>query len=480
MRLPIRTELSTHAGTTTEAFLEIVTDWIAQARNLRWHQPFTDLVYQPMLEIMGYLRANWFKTYIVTGGGQEFVSVAPSALPRFASDRAIGAARNQRASLRTREMLQVEQIWRWLLVLKRKPRCLVRRGLLVLAIPLLGLVSPCAARAAALELYETGAPDLGTASAGRAAMAADASTAAANPAGMTQLDRTQLLTASGALLPFTNFDLARKRPRRVRPAATPGYFRRSGRSSMSISYSERIRLGMALYSDYGLGADYSTQWVGRYYVTRESLFSGKVAPSMAYALNDWLSVGAGFNFSVARLEFQSKVNNVLPRFGDGGFSLESWDEEFGGNAGILLTPIANLRIGVTYQSPDYFNFGFRPFLTNLGPGLAGISKRIGGAQFSVPLTEPQQVMASALYKVLPNFSLVGNVGWQNWQEFGEFPVGISAANQRTVNANLHFSNTIQIAIGQQFRFAEKWLWSAGFAYDSAPVSQANRNAVSSH
>ena len=86
-------------------------------------------------------------------------------------------------------------------------------------------------------------------------------------------------------------------------------------------------------------------------------------------------------------------------------------------------------------------------------------------------------MASAVYKVLSNFSLMGNIGWQNWQEFGEFPVGISALNQRTVNANLHFSNTWQIAIGQQLRFAEKWLWSAGFAYDSAPVSQANRTAT---
>src|SRR5579862_8384245 len=64
------------------------------------------------------------------------------------------------------------------------------------------------ARGSGLLLYETGAPDLGTASAGRAAMAADASTAAANPAGMTLLDRSQLLGAAGALLPSTNFDLA--------------------------------------------------------------------------------------------------------------------------------------------------------------------------------------------------------------------------------------------------------------------------------
>src|SRR5579864_5738559 len=64
------------------------------------------------------------------------------------------------------------------------------------------------AQGSGLLLYETGAPDLGTASAGRAAMAADASTAAANPAGMTLLDRSQLLGAAGALLPFINFDIA--------------------------------------------------------------------------------------------------------------------------------------------------------------------------------------------------------------------------------------------------------------------------------
>jgi long-chain fatty acid transport protein len=142
-----------------------------------------------------------------------------------------------------------------------------------------------------------------------------------------------------------------------------------------------------------------------------------------------------------------------------------------------VRPLPKLRIGLTYQSPEYYKFGFRPFLTDLGPLLGAISKRIGGTKFNVPLTEPQQVMMSAVYQLLPNFALLGNVGWQNWTEFGEFPVGISARNQHTVDANLHFSNTEQIAIGQQTRFAERWLWSAGFAYDSAPVSRTNRSVV---
>ena len=333
------------------------------------------------------------------------------------------------------------------------------------------------ARGAALELYETGAPDLGTASAGRAAMAADASTAAANPAGMTLLDRSQLLWAPGALLPSVNFDVAPQTTTKGSGGGNAGVFMPLGAFFYAYKFSERVWLGVANYSDYGLAGNYGKEWVGRYYITRAALFTGKVAPSIAYKVNDWLSVGVGFSFAVARLTFQSKINNALPRLGDGGLSLESWDEAFGGNAGILLTPIPKLRIGLTYQSPEYFKFGFKPHLTHLGPGLSAISKRIGGAQFNVPLTEPQQVMASAVYEVLPNFSLMGNVGWQNWTEFGEFPVGISAKNQTTVNANLHFSNTCQIAIGQQYRIAEKWLWSAGFAYDSSPVSKANRNAV---
>jgi long-chain fatty acid transport protein len=333
------------------------------------------------------------------------------------------------------------------------------------------------ALSAALELYETGAPDLGTASAGRAAMAADASTAAANPAGMTLLDRSQLLGAAGALLPSTNFDVAPQTTTKGTGGGNAGVFMPLGAFFFVYKFSDRIRLGLANYSNYGLAINYGNAWVGRYYTTKEALFSGKVAPSIAYQVNDWLSVGAGFSFAVARLTFQSRINNVLPRRGDGRMALESWDEAFGGQAGVLLRPIPKLRVGLTYQSPEDFKFGFKPFLSGLGPGFSAIRRKIGGVQVNVPLTEPQQVMASALYEVIPNLSLMGNVGWQNWTAFGQFPVGISARNQTSVEANLHFSDTYQIAIGQQYRIAERWLWSAGFAYDSSPVSKANRNAV---
>jgi hypothetical protein len=63
----------THAGMTSDEFSKIVTDWLATARHPRFKRPYTELVYQPMLEVLAYLRANGFKTYIVSGGGIEFM-----------------------------------------------------------------------------------------------------------------------------------------------------------------------------------------------------------------------------------------------------------------------------------------------------------------------------------------------------------------------------------------------------------------------
>lgn len=63
----------THAGMTTSDFQKVVTDWLSTARDPRFKRPYTELVYQPMVELLAYLRANGFKTFIVSGGGVEFM-----------------------------------------------------------------------------------------------------------------------------------------------------------------------------------------------------------------------------------------------------------------------------------------------------------------------------------------------------------------------------------------------------------------------
>jgi hypothetical protein len=65
--------MATHAGMTTEEFETVVTDWLATARHPTTGKPYTEMVYQPMLELLDYLRAKGFKTFIVSGGGIEFM-----------------------------------------------------------------------------------------------------------------------------------------------------------------------------------------------------------------------------------------------------------------------------------------------------------------------------------------------------------------------------------------------------------------------
>ena len=65
--------MGTHAGMTTAEFETTVRDWIATARHPTTKRPYTEMVYQPMLELLAYLRANGFKTFIVSGGGIEFM-----------------------------------------------------------------------------------------------------------------------------------------------------------------------------------------------------------------------------------------------------------------------------------------------------------------------------------------------------------------------------------------------------------------------
>jgi len=82
----------THAGMGTEDFLKIVADWIPKSKSPYFGRPVTELVYQPMLEAMDYLRANGFRTYIVTGGGQEFVRVYSEDVYGIPPEQVVGSS----------------------------------------------------------------------------------------------------------------------------------------------------------------------------------------------------------------------------------------------------------------------------------------------------------------------------------------------------------------------------------------------------
>jgi phosphoglycolate phosphatase-like HAD superfamily hydrolase len=91
---------ASHAGMTTEEFERIVAGWLRSARHPKFKRPFTDLVYQPMLELLRYLRANGFKTYIVSGGGVEFMRVFAEQAYGIPPEQVIGSSGKQKFELR--------------------------------------------------------------------------------------------------------------------------------------------------------------------------------------------------------------------------------------------------------------------------------------------------------------------------------------------------------------------------------------------
>jgi len=92
--------MATHAGMTTEEFEKIVTDWLATARDARFKRPYTELSYLPMIELLAYLRANGFKTFIVSGGGVEFMRPWTERVYGVPSEQVVGSSIKTRFQMR--------------------------------------------------------------------------------------------------------------------------------------------------------------------------------------------------------------------------------------------------------------------------------------------------------------------------------------------------------------------------------------------
>jgi len=92
--------MATHTGMTTEEFDKIVKEWITTARHPTTGRLYTDMVYQPMLELLAYLRANGFKTYIVSGGGVEFMRPWVERVYGVPPEQVVGSSIKTRYELR--------------------------------------------------------------------------------------------------------------------------------------------------------------------------------------------------------------------------------------------------------------------------------------------------------------------------------------------------------------------------------------------
>lgn len=103
----VKIVMATHAGMTTDEFAGIVGDWMETARHPRFGRPYSDLAYQPMLELLAYLRANGFKTFIVSGGGIEFMRPWTEEVYGVPPEQVVGSGIKTRFEMRGGEPVLV-------------------------------------------------------------------------------------------------------------------------------------------------------------------------------------------------------------------------------------------------------------------------------------------------------------------------------------------------------------------------------------
>jgi len=348
---------------------------------------------------------------------------------------------------------------------------------LLIITALIGLAFSTPAWSGGLALYELGTPDVGTAAAGWSARAQDASTAFTNPAGMTRLDRSQMLAGAQPLYVNAKFDTDSSTFGGGDGGNAGGLVPAAGLYYVH-DLTQEWKLGVAAASYFGLGLDYNDKWAGRYYVTKAELLTFGITPTVAYQVNSWLSIGAGPSFIYGSLEQKAAINNAVaegdPNFPDGRIEAEDDDFGYGGIFGVLVEPREGTRFGATYLTKVDLEFKDVAKLKNLGPTLSGLLAGVRGSKVDLDLTIPQMLMVSGYHELTDNLAIMANFGWQDWSEFGEAQVTVRSATTTELTQDRNLKDTWHVALGTQYRFLEKWLWSVGFAYDSSPVDKDDR------
>jgi len=357
-------------------------------------------------------------------------------------------------------------------MLRPSHRTLLR---LTVALSFLGAIIPGLARAGGLTMYEIGTPDTGYASAGYAARANDPGTILTNPAGMTRLEGSQLLIGGHLLYGHAHFSPdSNTSPRLGTDDGGNAVGFLPGLSAFgTYKVNKDLAFGFGMFSNFGLGLWYDSNWVGRYYAKEAILMGMSFIPAAAYRLTDKLSAGVGLNVMVGYLKNTVAINNNDPRVGDGELHVRDITVGVGANAGLLYEFSKATRIGVTYTSPVKLDFSDTPRFDNVGPVANDIINNRGwrNIPLNLGITVPQGVMASFYHELNSRWALLGNFGWQNWSQFGKVDVSF---NQTSLTTNLKFNDTWHGALGAQYRVCEPWLITGGVAYDSSMMNDSNR------
>ena len=179
---------------------------------------------------------------------------------------------------------------------------------------------------------------------------------------------------------------------------------------------------------------------------------------------------------VGIFDFNEAVNNPGPMVPDGRLALNDTDVGFGADVGVLFSIKEKTRVGMTYLSPVKLKFDLPTNFSGLGPILTAALNRSGllNSTIHMQIKVPQSLVLSAYHDFNDKWALMGNLGWQNWKQFGLVGITVAAEDTQSLVVDRQYKDTAHVAIGTRFAPTPKAILSLGFAYDSSAVADENR------
>ncbi|MDB5982614.1 MAG: Long-chain fatty acid transport protein [Pseudomonas sp.] len=329
-----------------------------------------------------------------------------------------------------------------------------------------------------IALNEQSASSAGNAYAGRSSSALDASTIYGNPAGLTKLQRSEI--SGGVAVVSVSDDISdahssvagTNKGDSVPLGVVPFVY-------MSTPLDDRLSMGLGLYVPSGLINDYESSFQGRYHGSYSTTSEITLQPTIAYRINDYLSVGGGPTLN----RFDAKLQNYLATGSlnngqDTRVSIKGDDTALGYNVGFLVDVSEATRWGVTYHSKVSYHLKGHTEVS----GSPSVLPLDGNYPAKIDLDMPESVDTSITHHFNSRWTGYLGTTWKRWSRLDKFEainsdvsaVGQSAGLER-VGEKLNWHDTWSSAVGASYQLTPQWLIRAGYAYDPSPVGNADRS-----
>jgi long-chain fatty acid transport protein len=240
-----------------------------------------------------------------------------------------------------------------------------------------------------------------------------------------------------------------------------------------VSYQilDNLWAGIGVTAPYGLGSEYNTGWFGRFDSTKTELTVLDVQPTLAYKVNDMLSIGAGINIQHGDADLRNRV--MLGAATEGNSKLTGEDFGFGYTVGVQIRPAESTTLGINYKSEVHQNLDGKIQITTLAGAIvgAGTVSTNGGAK----LTTPDQLSVGVSHKVNSKLTLQGQATWFGWNNFDNISAfRDSGALASRVDQN--YQTTWAFAAGAEYTLNDQWTLRGGVQFDQTPTTDEYRTS----